>query len=131
MMKIRNVYSLHGTMDYARRSNVNLPPKRCAQIDDHPAVIDFCVNCSERACKRGDCESLQALKKQLKSEYKIYTKQKSSRLIIEYNGELLSLSQLAERHNLPYQTLYDRVYKMKMPIYRALVLPFKRRNSND
>jgi hypothetical protein len=48
-----------------------------------------------------------------------------SNVLITFNGETMNLLQWSERINLPYGTLYSRLYQRSWPIEKALTTPIK------
>jgi hypothetical protein len=56
---------------------------------------------------------------------------RSTNFIVEYKGLKLSLTEMCERLNVPYDIVQSRIYTHKWSIIRALEQPFKRiKNAN-
>lgn len=52
------------------------------------------------------------------------------RRVVEWKGETLSLSAWAKRLGMRYGTLYQRLYRFKLPLDIALTAPVAKRNRN-
>lgn len=51
---------------------------------------------------------------------KKYKSQPKNDSLLEYNGKLWTVKELADEYNIPYQTLYGRVFTRKMNVYDAI-----------
>lgn len=102
-MRPSTVYDLHGTRDYARSTGPVAVRKSSKQIDDHPDLVNMCLECTHPVCKHGDCEMLRTRKAT------IAPKNRSRCRMVEFRGETVPLRELCAEHNLSLNRVITRM----------------------